>query len=95
MAERKQSKTTTTTKKCLRVILQHAPPLRQTELIAMLPNRAEPLSITIKLHELAVLGETFMILWATFQACVGCDRWENTCVMQTLVDMMGVNAMSV
>ena len=71
MAERKQSKTTTTTtKKCLRVILQHAPPLRQTELIAMLPNRAEPLSIVRTLFELAALGETLAILWAIFQACV-------------------------
>ena len=61
----------------------------------MLKNRAETLSIAIKLRELAIHCETFVILWATFQACVGCDRWENTCVMQTLVDMMGVNAMSV
>ena len=36
----------------------------------MLPNRAEPLSIAIKLRELAILGETFAILRATFQACV-------------------------
>ena len=38
--------------------------------IAVLPNRAEPQSIAIKLRELAVLGETFAILRATFQACV-------------------------
>ena len=35
--------------------------------ITVLPNRAEPLSITIKLLELAVLGVTS----ATFHACVG------------------------
>ena len=38
--------------------------------IAVLPNRAEPLSIAIKLHELAILGETFAIMRAAFQACV-------------------------
>ena len=39
-------------------------------LIAVLPNRVEPLSIAIKSRELAVLSDTFAILRATFQACV-------------------------
>ena len=54
----------------------------------MLPNRVEPLSIAIKLCELVVLGKTFPILRATFQACVGCDRQESKFVLQTLVSAM-------
>ena len=63
-----------------------------TNPIAVLPNRAEPLSIAIKLCELAVFGETFAILWATFEACVGCDRQESKFVLQTSVSMMPVSA---
>ena len=51
--------------------------------IAVLANRAEPLSTAIKLRELAVLGETFTILRATFQACVVCDSRESKFVIQT------------
>ena len=40
------------------------------ESIAVLPNRAESLSIVIKLRELVVLSETFVILRATSKACV-------------------------
>ena len=57
----------------------------------MLQKRAETLSIAIKLHELAMLCETFVILWATFQACVGCDRQESMFVPQMPVSAMLVS----
>ena len=57
----------------------------------MLKNRAETLSIAIKLRELAILCETFVILWATFQACVGCDRQESMFVLQMQVSAMLVS----
>ena len=41
-----------------------------TLIIAVLPNTAEPLSIAIKLRELAALGETCANLRSTFQACM-------------------------
>lgn len=57
----------------------------------MLKNRAETLSIAIKLRELAIHCETFVILWATFQACVGCDRQESMFVLQMQVSAMLVS----
>ena len=57
----------------------------------MLPNRSEPLSIAIKLRELAVLGETYAILRATIQACMGCDRGESKFVLQMPVSAMPVS----
>ena len=59
--------------------------------IAVLANRAEPLSTAIKLRELAVLGETFTILRATFQACVGCDRRASKAVLLTPDSAMPVS----
>ena len=56
----------------------------------MLPNRAEPLSIAIKLREMAVLGETFETLRATFEACVDCKGRESKFVLQTPVSVMPV-----
>ena len=53
-------------------------------------------SATTKYHdtvgELAVLRETFTILQATFQVCVGCDRKESKLVLHRSVIMMPVSA---
>ena len=45
----------------------------------------------IKLHELVVVGETFVTLWATFQVCVDCDRHESKFVLPMLVSTMPVS----
>ena len=60
--------------------------------IAVLPSRAKPLSIMIKLRELAVLCETFVIFVGNFSSVCGCDRQESKFILQMLVSMMPVSA---
>ena len=44
-----------------------------TSLIALLPKPADVAKITVKMHELALLGETFAVLWATFFGVLAAD----------------------